>query len=58
MDAPRDIIQLKVRRLGVGPMIWRRVMIPITMTLHELHEVLQIAMGWEGIHMYLLIRLN
>jgi len=49
MDAPGDIIQLKVRLLGISPMIWRRVMVPATMTLHELHGVLQVAMGWEGI---------
>jgi len=52
MDAPGDIIQLKVRLLGISPMIWRRVMVPTTMTLHELHGVLQVAMGWESIHLY------
>ena len=45
-------MQLKVRLLGISPMIWRRVMIPTTMTLRELHGVLQVAMGWEGIHLY------
>lgn len=33
-------------------MIWRRVSVPATKTLRELHGVLQIAMGWEGIHLY------
>ena len=50
MDAPGEIIQLKVRLLGISPMIWRRVMVRATMTLHELHGVLQVAMGWESIH--------
>jgi len=31
MDAPREIIQLKVRILGISPMIWHRVMVPATM---------------------------
>jgi hypothetical protein len=52
MDAPGEIIQLKVRLLGISPMIWRRVLAPTTMTLQELHGVLQVAMGWEGIHLY------
>lgn len=52
MDAPGDIIQLKVRLLGISPMIWRRVMVPTTMTLRELHGALQVVMGWEGIHLY------
>lgn len=52
MDTPEEIIHLKVRLLGISPMIWRRVLVPKTMTLHELHGVLQVAMGWEGIHLY------
>jgi hypothetical protein len=52
MDAPGDIIQLKVRLLGISPMIWRSVLVPTSMTLRELHGVLQVAMGWEGIHLY------
>ncbi len=33
-------------------MIWRRVLVPETMSLHELHGVLQVAMGWEAIHLF------
>ena len=52
MDALGDVIQLKTRLLGISPMIWRRVMVPAIMTLHELHGDLQVAMGWESIHLY------
>ena len=38
-------LQLKARLSGIGPMIWRRVLVPDTMSLHELHGVLQVAMG-------------
>ena len=34
-------------------MVWRRVLIPASTTLHELHGILQVAMGWEGIHLFL-----
>jgi hypothetical protein len=47
-----DIIQLKIWLKGVSPMIWRRVQVPATTTLRELHGVFQVAMGWEGIHLY------
>lgn len=47
-----EIIQLKIRLLGISPMIWRRVLIPSATTLRELHGVLQVAMGWESIHLY------
>jgi Plasmid pRiA4b ORF-3-like protein len=33
-------------------MVWRRVLLPATFTLRELHGVIQVAMGWEGIHLY------
>ena len=33
-------------------MIWRRVLVPASMTLRELHGVVQLAMGWEGIHLF------
>lgn len=53
MDVPVEIIQLKVRLLGISPMIWRRVLVPSSTTLRELHGILQVAMGWEGIHLFL-----
>ena len=49
---PGSILQLKVRLLGISPMIWRRVLVPDSMTLRELHGVVQLAMGWEGIHLF------
>lgn len=33
-------------------MVWRRLLVPSGCTLRELHGVLQVAMGWEGIHLY------
>ena len=42
------IVQLKVRLLGISPMIWRRVLVPASVTLRELHGTLQVSMGWEG----------
>ena len=46
------IVQLKVRLLGISPMIWRRVLVPASVSLRELHGILQVSMGWEGIHLY------
>lgn len=47
-----EIIQIKVWLLGISPMVWRRLLVPSTCTLGELHGVIQVAMGWEGIHLY------
>jgi hypothetical protein len=46
------ILPVKVWLAGISPMIWRRVLVPATFTLRELHGVIQVAMGWEGIHLY------
>jgi hypothetical protein len=46
------ILQVKVRLTGISPMVWRRVLVPSSLTLRELHGVIQVAMGWEGIHLY------
>jgi len=46
------IVQIKVWLLGISPMVWRRLQVLDTCTLRELHGVIQVAMGWEGIHLY------
>jgi hypothetical protein len=33
-------------------MVWRRVLVPASFTLRELHGVIQVTMGWEAIHLY------
>jgi len=45
-----QIYQLKVQLRKVRPPIWRRLLVPGDMTLAELHEVIQTAMGWTNTH--------
>ena len=45
-------ITLKVTLRNISPIIWRRFQVPKTMTLRELHSVLQIVMGWGDTHMH------
>ncbi|CCV09544.1 conserved hypothetical protein [Mesorhizobium metallidurans STM 2683] len=47
-----SILQLKIRLLGVSPMVWRRVLVPESYSLRELHGVIQVAMGWESLHLF------
>ena len=49
---PGAILQVKVRLLGVSPMVWRRVLVAESTSLRALHGVVQVAMGWEGIHLF------
>ncbi len=46
------IYQLKVVLLGISPMIWRRLLVKSNSTSEDLHYILQIAMGWEDIHLH------
>jgi hypothetical protein len=45
-------LQLKISLINTKPPIWRRVIVPESMTLAELHWVIQIAMGWENAHLH------
>src|SRR3954449_11884222 len=47
-----SILQLRLWLKLVSPMVWRRVLVPADCTLRELHGVFQVAMGWEGIHLF------
>lgn len=49
-------LQLKIRLLSISPMVWRRVLVPESMTLRELHGVFQVAMGWESLHLFVFER--
>lgn len=46
------IFQLKVTLLGTRPPIWRQLLVPADLTLAQLHDVLQVAMGWQECHMH------
>jgi hypothetical protein len=49
---PQEIYQLKVTLLGTRPPIWRRLLVPAALTLEQLHDVLQLAMGWQNSHLH------
>ncbi len=51
-DAANSIISLKVTLRGAKPPIWRRLLAPANMTLADLHEAIQRAMGWDGGHLH------
>jgi hypothetical protein len=52
IETAKDIYQIKVTLLGTKPPIWRRLLVPAELTLAQLHDVLQIAMGWQNGHMH------
>lgn len=46
------VYQLKVSLRAISPLIWRRLLVESTTTIAQLHAILQVAMGWEDLHLH------
>lgn len=51
-DGPAPVYQLKVGLRGVKPPIWRRLEVPADFSLAEVHDVIQVAFGWDDCHLH------
>ena len=50
---PSDlVVTVRIDLLDTDPPIWREVEVPVSMTLKQLHAVIQAAMGWEDAHLW------
>lgn len=52
MDADAPIYQLKITLLESKPPIWRRLRVRGDITLAQLHDIIQVAMGWTDSHLH------
>ena len=52
MSDPARIYQLKIMLPYIEPPIWRRLEVPGSATFYDLHDAIQIAMGWEDDHLW------
>ncbi|MBZ0185474.1 MAG: tetratricopeptide repeat protein [Candidatus Obscuribacterales bacterium] len=55
VEAPKEscaAYQLKISLKGIKPPIWRRVVILSSLSLAELHSLIQEAMGWDDSHLH------
>ena len=50
--AKDTVLELKISLVESKPPIWRRVIVPESLTLANLHRVIQIAMGWTNSHLH------
>lgn len=50
--APAGILQLHIELREITPKVWRRVLVPETITLQKLHSVIQSAFQWGGGHLH------
>lgn len=47
-----EVYALKVTLLDTSPPVWRRILVPRDITLHNLHRTLQTVMGWTNSHLH------
>lgn len=47
-----SVHHLRIALKGIRPSIWREVFVPSDIRLDRLHQVIQIAMGWEDCHLH------
>lgn len=52
MSSSERIARLRIELVDIAPVIWRRVEVPLDLTLKGLHDVIQAAMGWQDCHLY------
>lgn len=52
MSGGERIVRLRIELADISPRIWRRVEVPLDLTLKHLHDVIQAAMGWQDYHLY------
>jgi len=52
MPGPEEIFELEVVLAGSKPRIWRRFEVSSRCTLDDLHNVLQLVMGWQNCHLH------
>ena len=54
VNPPGDsIYQLRAVLRGISPLIWRRLLVRSdTTTIVQLHEILQVAFGWDDMHLH------
>ncbi len=48
----KPLWQLRIELIGIKPTIWRRVLVPGTVSLGKLHQVIQVTMGWMDVHLH------
>ena len=51
-ESQQAVYQIKVALLETDPQIWRRFVVPSSVTLQRLHLILQDVMGWTNSHLY------
>ncbi len=48
----KNMFQFKITLKYIRPPIWRRLLVPDNLSLGELHQIIQVTMGWTNSHLH------
>lgn len=48
----QSVFRLRIQLVGVDPVVWRRLLVPGSVRLNKLSEMLLAAMGWTNSHLH------
>lgn len=52
LETAPSVMRLRIVLRDIKPTVWRRVEVPVTTTLADLHGAIQAAMGWDDVHLH------
>ena len=56
LPVPNHLLQIRIELKWLEPVIWRRIVVPDTITFKRLHDVIQVVMGWTDSHLTRILR--
>lgn len=52
MISSQKIVRLKIELADIDPPVWRRVQVPVDLSLRRLHDVIQAVFDWHDCHLH------
>lgn len=52
LPVPNHLLQIRIELKWLEPTIWRKIVVPDTITFKRLHDVIQVVMGWTDSHLH------
>ena len=48
----QEVLQLRAVLRSISPLIWRRLLVRGDTSIARLHQILQVAFGWQDMHLH------
>ena len=48
----QEVLQLRAVLRSISPLIWRRLLVGGDTSVARLHQILQVAFGWQDMHLH------